>query len=106
MNAKQKARFEAWAAIMKALAHPARLAVVDELSRQNRCVCELAELTKLDMSTMSRHLTVLRHAGVVDSEKHGTQIIYHLRVKCALNFFNCVDSVLRANAQAQMELVD
>ena len=80
--------------------------MVDELSRRDRCVCELAELTKLDMSTMSRHLTVLRHAGVVDSEKHGTQIIYRLRCKCVLSFFNCVDSVLRANAQAQMELVD
>ncbi|MCK4461366.1 MAG: winged helix-turn-helix transcriptional regulator, partial [candidate division Zixibacteria bacterium] len=69
MNAKTKKRYEARAHIMKALAHPTRLFIVDELSRGERCVCELRDMIGADVSTVSRHLSVLREAGVVEDEK-------------------------------------
>jgi DNA-binding transcriptional ArsR family regulator len=105
MKPRDKARFEAWAAIAKALAHPARLAMLDELARHERCVCELAALTALDLSTVSRHVAALRHAGIVECTKTGTRITCRVRCKCVLNFFACVDGVLRANAKAQQALV-
>jgi ArsR family transcriptional regulator len=99
MNMKTKKRYEARAHIMKALAHPTRLFIVDELSRGERCVCELRDMIGADVSTVSRHLTVLREAGVVEDEKRGLQVWYRLRVPCILNFFGCVEDVLKANVR-------
>ena len=51
------------AAIFKALGHPARLQVVNQLAQGERCVFDLVELTGLGWSTVSRHLTVLKAVG-------------------------------------------
>ncbi|MGE4537899.1 MAG: ArsR/SmtB family transcription factor [Desulfovibrio sp.] len=79
--------------IFKALAHETRMLVVDELSRGQRCVCELTELARVDMSTMSKHLSVLREAGIVDSEKRGMQVYYRLLTPCAVKLFTCMQHV-------------
>ena len=84
------------AEILKALAHPSRLMMVDELAKGERCVCELQELVGADMSTVSKHLTVLKKAGLVESEKRGLQVFYTLLSPCVLNFFTCVESVIEA----------
>ena len=104
MGDKNQAKYEARAAIVKALAHPARLMIVDELTEHSqRCVRELTELVGSDLSTVSRHLSVLRNAGIVESEKRGTTVHYRLRVKCIRKFFECVESVLRASARDRQE---
>ena len=96
---------EARADILKALAHPARLIIVDQLSVKSRCVADLTRAVEADMSTVSRHLGVLKAAGLVSAEKKGTQVFYRLNAPCVLDFFTCVESVLRANLQAQIEIV-
>ncbi|RPJ48319.1 MAG: transcriptional regulator, partial [Candidatus Latescibacterota bacterium] len=53
---------EARARIIKAMAHPTRLFIVDELARGERCVCDLAEMVGADVSTVSKHLSILRNA--------------------------------------------
>jgi len=106
MDAKTQAKYEARAKIVKAMAHPARLFIVDELSRNGeRCVCELTEMVGTDMSTVSRHLAVLKGAGLVEDEKRGQMVYYRLRVKCVLNFFDCIESVMACNAKSQQELL-
>ena len=105
MDKTTLARLEARARIIKAMAHPTRLFIVDELSRQERCVCEMTEMIGADVSTVSKHLTVLRNAGIVQDEKRGTMVFYSLRVPCVLNFFSCVESVLEITAKEQMKLV-
>jgi ArsR family transcriptional regulator len=105
MDKTTLARLEARAKIIKAMAHPTRLFIVDELSRQERCVCEMTEMIGADISTVSKHLTVLRNAGIVQDEKRGTMVFYSLRVPCVLNFFSCVESVLETTAKEQMKLV-
>jgi len=106
MDARTLAKYEARARIIKALAHPARLMIVDELSaHKERCVCELTELVGVDMSTVSRHLAQLKAAGIVQDERRGKMTFYRLRVKCLTNFFGCVESVLRSNAEEQTQLV-
>ena len=60
-----RARLDAQARVMKALAHPTRLFIVEELGRGERCVCELTEMVGADVSTVSKHLALLRNAGVV-----------------------------------------
>jgi DNA-binding transcriptional ArsR family regulator len=87
------AQFKGQAQMFKALAHPGRLLMVDELSRGERCVCELAALVGSEMPTVSRHLSQLKHAGIVDDEKRGAQVFYRLVTPCVMNFFQCVRSV-------------
>jgi len=105
MNLKIKTKYEARARIMKAMSHPTRLFIVDVLSKGERCVCELTEMVGDDISTISKHLSVLKNAGIVTDAKRGTQVFYSLRVPCVLKFFSCVESVLDANAKAQAALV-
>ena len=82
------------AAILKALAHPTRLYLVDVLSRGERCVCELTALVGADISTVSKHLALLKRAGLVVDETRGRQVYYSLCTPCVLNFFACVESIL------------
>lgn len=95
-------RYEARARIMKALGHPTRLFIIDELSRQDRCVYELTEKIGADTSTVSKHLSILREAGLVDYEKRGTQMHYHLAAPCVLDFFSCLEAMVRTNVQRQL----
>jgi len=106
MDPKTQARYEARAQIIKAMAHPSRLFIVDELAKAGqRCVCELTEMVGADMSTVSRHLTLLKEAGIVEDEKRGSMVFYRLRVKCVLDFFDCVESVIQCNVKSQQELL-
>jgi len=105
MNRNDRAKYEARAKIIKAMAHPTRLFLVDELSKKERCVCELTEMIGADISTVSKHLSVLKSAGILSCEKRGSQVYYRLRMPCILNFFGCVESVLKTTAEEQLELV-
>jgi len=106
MNGKRSAKYAARAKIIKALAHPARLLIVDELAeRGERCVCELTEVVGSDMSTVSRHLAQLKEAGIIEDEKRGKMIFYRLRVKCLPSFFDCIESVIRCNVESQQVLL-
>lgn len=89
------------ARIIKALAHPTRLYIVDQLSRSPRCVCELTALIGADVSTVSKHLALLRSAGLVEDEKRGAQVWYRLCAPCILNFIGCVEGVIERNASEQ-----
>lgn len=105
MDAQRRAKYDARARIIKAMAHPARLMIVDELSAHGeRCVCELTELVGADMSTVSRHLAQLKAAGIIQDERRGKMTYYRLRVKCLTRFFGCVESVLRSNAEEHTHL--
>lgn len=106
MDARTQDKYEARARIIKAMAHPARLFIVDELSRcDERCVCELTEMIGVDMSTVSRHLAMLKNAGIVEDDKRGAQVYYSLRVRCVLDFLECVESVMQCNAKDQQRLL-
>lgn len=103
VSGKNSARLELRAEILKALAHPTRLLFVEELGKGERCVCELQRMTGLDMSTVSKHLSLLKTAGIVADEKRGNQVFYTLQTPCILNVFECVERALRANLKKQAE---
>ncbi|HZZ84081.1 MAG TPA: metalloregulator ArsR/SmtB family transcription factor [Anaeromyxobacteraceae bacterium] len=93
------ATYQSRAQILKAMAHPSRLKMLDALDAGERCVCELQVLVGSDLSTVSRHLSVLRSAGLVSSRRERNQIFYKLRVPCVLKTFDCVEAVLEADAR-------
>lgn len=78
--------------VFKALGHPARVTMVRALAEGERCVCELVEAVGLSWSTVSRHLSVLRAAGVVADEKRGLQVFYRLRLPCVSRFITCLEN--------------
>jgi ArsR family transcriptional regulator len=79
--------------VLKALAHPVRLYLVMELARGEKCVCELTDQVCCDVSTVSRHLSQLRNAGIVEDEKRGLQVFYRLRAPCIIEFISCLGNV-------------
>ncbi len=104
MDDRTHARFLNRANVFKALAHPTRLFVVEELAKGPQCVCELTALVGADVSTVSKHLAVLKNAGIVRDEKRGTQVWYSLRMPCVLSFFQCVENAITERAEWQLEL--
>ncbi len=105
MNKDRKKHLEARAKVLKAMAHPSRLFIIEELDKGERCVCELTGMIGADVSTISKHLSVLKQAGLVIDDKRGNQVFYQLRVPCILNFFGCVESVLEAQHQDHSSLL-
>lgn len=94
---KPLSHYEEQANVMKAMAHPSRLMMIDSLSHGEQCVCELTDLVGCDISTVSKHLKILKEAGIVEDDKRGKNVYYRLTVPCTLNFFKCVESVLSRN---------
>ena len=97
-------RTVARARVLKALGHPSRLAMVERLAKGETCVCELARLVGTSLSTVSRHLSVLRSAGLVEDRKEGLKVFYRLKCPCILKFLDCVEGVLKTNAREQARL--
>ena len=74
-------------------------------SDKSYCLSELTEMVGLDVSTVSKHLSILKNAGLVNVEKKGKEVFYSLRMRCALNFLDCVETVLREQAKERMEAI-
>lgn len=99
-------RYEARARIAKALAHPSRLMILDALDAGERCVCELTDLVGADQSTVSKHLAVLKQAGLVEDRKEGVMAFYRVKVCCLGGFWKCIETVLSANLKAHQEALE
>jgi len=98
------------AGLVKALAHPLRLQILDVLLRDDpKCVCEIGDEAGSSQPTVSKHLAVLREAGVVEARKDGLMVSYQVRIPCVREFFRCIDRVLQEDLkrkQAQLGEVD
>ncbi|GEM_PF-5886067 len=79
--------------VLSALASRVRLEMVEILEAGERSVSELAEVTGLDLSTVSRHLAVLREAGIVSSKAVGNRRLHALRAVCVPGFLECIDEI-------------
>lgn len=99
-------RYQARARIAKALAHPSRLLMLDALADRELCVCELTELVGADQSTVSKHLAVLKQAGIVADRKKGPMTFYRLKVRCLQGFWECVEAVLKENLRTQQAAIE
>ncbi len=104
MEQKLHPQFEARAAILKAMGHPTRLFIIEELHRRERCVNDLTDMVGSDVSTVSKHLSVLKNAGLVLDERRGTSIYYRLCCPCVVDFIGCIETVLRTRAENQLNM--
>ena len=100
-----RAKYEARAGIIKAMAHPTRLLIIDKLSKREHCVCEFQEMVGADMSTISKHLSILKNAGIVSIDKRGQMVFYRLTCPCVLDFLSCIESMMKDRAKTHAQLV-
>jgi DNA-binding transcriptional ArsR family regulator len=77
------------AAMLKTLAHPLRVRLVDALNGSDRSVNELAAALKESQPNVSRHLAQLKAAGIVTERREGVRVIHHLSCPCMLQAFSC-----------------
>lgn len=91
--------FAKQARMLKALAHESRLLILDRLSRGECSVGELREMVGSDLSTVSKHLALLRAHGIVENRRAGTAVYYRLITPCVCNFFTCASQVLKERSR-------
>jgi DNA-binding transcriptional ArsR family regulator len=105
LNVKNRLLFEKQAEVAKAIAHPLRIAIVDFLKDGEQCVCDIADYVGSERSNVSRHLSVMVNAGILEYHKEGLKVIYKLKTPCILDFFSCVTGVLKQQARESEELL-
>ena len=106
MKDSNMALTEAKAKILKALAHQTRLYMVEELAKGEKCVCEFVEGVGADFSTISKHLSILKEAGIVQVDKRGQKVFYSLKVPCITNFLECIEVIIRNNLEEQSSMFE
>jgi DNA-binding transcriptional ArsR family regulator len=94
MKEKERRRYELQADVLKALAHPIRLAIIQFLSREEKCVCDIVDYVGTSQSNISKHLSIMKRAGILSDRKEGLSVYYRLNMPCALNFFQCVRDIM------------
>lgn len=91
MNKYEQGRCSREAEFFKALGHPTRVWIVQQLADGvEHCVCEFVDLVDADYSTISQHLAVLKRAGVVIDDKRGRQVFYRLLKPCVIQVLACM----------------
>jgi ArsR family transcriptional regulator len=105
LNKSEQLLFERQAEVAKAIAHPLRIAVVNFLKDGEQCVCDIAEHIGSERSNVSRHLSVMSNAGLLEYRKEGLKVIYRLKCACIVDFFSCVSRVLKQQAKDNERLL-
>ena len=101
MTDNERSRSIGVAEVFKALGHPSRVFIVEKLGESRHCVCELSEMIGVDMSTVSRHLSILKAAGIVADRKEGTTVYYSLACDCLGGMLSGVENILRLRLASQ-----
>ena len=91
--------------VIKAMAHPTRLIILEFLKDGEKSVGEINTLFDADTSTISKHLAVLKNVGILGDRKEGSRVYYCLQVPCILDFFQCVTEVIKHNVRSQVKAV-
>jgi len=97
--------YEKQAEIVKALAHPVRIAVIDYLKDGEQCVCDIAESIGSERSNVSRHLSVMVNAGLLQCRKDGLKMIYRLKTPCVVEFLQCITKCLKEQVKENQSLL-
>jgi DNA-binding transcriptional ArsR family regulator len=101
---KQKI-FEGQASILKALGQPTRLQILELLKEGERCVCEIYPAINQEQANVSKHLSILKQAGILESRKDGLRILYRIKTPEILLLLNGVSKLLKAQVHEQHQMM-
>lgn len=79
--------------VVKAMAHPTRLLVMEALMTGEKCVNDLTAMAGCDVTTLSKHLAVMKRAGLLVCDKRGLNVYYQIACPCFSEFFRCIDLI-------------
>jgi len=105
MEQNERERLRLKAEVFKAMGHPLRLGVVEFLQTGERCVCEIVDHVGTEISNVSKHLSVLKKAGIVADRRDGLKIMYSLTMPCAVDFARCVEGVVIKRLEDQRSVL-
>jgi ArsR family transcriptional regulator len=88
----QKQEMEKAAFILKSIAHPSRLAIIDILSKQPwQAVSEISDKLDMEQSLTSHHLNIMKMKGVLESKRDGKSIKYKLKLTEVTQVLSCIE---------------
>jgi DNA-binding transcriptional ArsR family regulator len=85
--------------IVKAMAHPTRLLIMESLMHGEHCVNDLTDMAGCDVTTLSKHLAVMKKAGLLVCEKRGLNVYYQIACPCFAEFFRCIDLIASSRGE-------
>jgi ArsR family transcriptional regulator len=88
-----KGNASARSAVVKAMAHPTRLLVMEALMQGEHCVNDLTNMAGCDVTTLSKHLALMKRAGLLVCTKRGLCVYYQIACPCFAEFFRCIDLI-------------
>ena len=91
--------------VLKAISHPVRIAIAEFLKAGEQCVCDIAEYVGSERSNVSKHLSIMANAGLLEARKEGLKVIYRLKCPCVLDFLDCTTNVLKQQAKETKKLI-
>jgi DNA-binding transcriptional ArsR family regulator len=94
MAPNKSERLRLKAEVFKAMGHPLRLGVIEFLRDGERCVCDIVDHVGTGISNISKHLSILKKAGIVTDRRDGLRMMYSLTMPCALDFTKCVEGTV------------
>ena len=103
MSDKERRRCEMQAEVLKALAHPLRLAVIQFLAKEEKCVCDIVQYVGTSQSNISKHLSIMKKVGILSDRKEGLSVYYRLNMPCSLKFFQCVRDIMETQLSERSE---
>jgi DNA-binding transcriptional ArsR family regulator len=77
--------------------------ILEKLKDNEYCVNSLTEMLGYDPSTVSKHLSILKNAGLISDEKRGLKVFYKLRTPCVLDMLYCVNNTVKQAAERNLE---
>ncbi len=89
------------AAILKGIAHPVRLSIVEVLSLGEMCVCDIASMFPFDRTTISKHLSLMKSLGILEDRKEGIKVFYSLRLACIGALLSCLEGTVLKQGPAR-----
>lgn len=105
MKTSDMERLRLKAEVFKALGHPIRLGIVEFLGDEEKCVCEIVEEVGTGMSNVSKHLAILKKAGVVTDRREGLNIRYRVTMCCCQDFSRCIEGVVIQRLEDQRSIM-
>jgi DNA-binding transcriptional ArsR family regulator len=101
MDMNQKGRLALKAEVFKAMGHPLRLGIIEFLQQGEMCVCDIVAHVGTEVSNVSKHLSILKKAGLLADRRDGLKIMYSLTMPCAIDFARCVEGVVIKRLEEQ-----
>ena len=93
------------AEILKALAQPTRLKILELLRHGERCICEIVPAINGEQSNISRHISLMQRSHLVTTRKDGVKVMVSVKDPEIFKILDRVNAILRHQMNEQRELV-